>query len=199
MNYLAHLFLSGENEKIIVGNFIADHVKGRAIDNYDSEIREGIRMHRTIDEFTDTHPIVRESVSRLRPVYSKYAGVIVDMYYDHFLAANWHRYSDEDLGEYTNSRFTILFRYYSILPPRAQRILPPMANHNWLEGYSRLDGLQQALAGMSSRTRFISNMEHAVSDLRDSYSNYRQEFFDFFPELWTYVGNEYGYLIRNKL
>lgn len=198
MNYLAHLLLSGENEKIIVGNFIADHVKGRVIDAFDHEIREGIRMHRSIDEFTDNHPFVRMSISRLRPTYSKYAGVIVDMFYDHFLAANWKSYSNDDLTEYTNSRYVILFRYFSILPARAQRILPHMSSYNWLTSYARLDGLQQALAGMSNRTRFISNMEFAVTDLKQSYSNYRQEFFDFFPELQTYVEEEYGHLIRSK-
>jgi len=198
MNYLAHLFLSGENEKIIVGNFIADHVKGRTIDEYDEEIKQGIRMHRAIDEFTDAHPDVRAGISRLRPAYGKYAGVIMDMYYDHFLAANWNRYSDNDLEDYTRSRYVILFRYYSIFPARAQRILPHMAKNNWLKGYARLEGLQQALTGLSTRTRFLSNMEHAVIDLRNGYNHYQEEFFNFFPELWTFVENEYGYLVRNK-
>lgn len=196
MNYLAHLFLAGNDENLVIGNFIADHVKGIGIERFNNEIKIGIKMHRTIDEFTDTHPIVRQSISRLRPVYRKYAGVIVDMFYDHYLAAGWSNYSGESLHYFTNSRYSLLLRNFDILPPRSQRILPYMIRNNWLLSYAELGGLQQALTGMSNRTTFISKMEHAVGDLKNCYECYQEEFRTYFPELQQFVHSEFGSLLQ---
>ena len=93
MNFLAHLYLSGDNEDLIIGNFIADMVKGRQIENFQEEVVKGIELHRKIDYFTDNHAIVDQSKRRLRNKYRLYSGVIVDMFYDHYLAANWSEYS----------------------------------------------------------------------------------------------------------
>lgn len=198
MNYLAHLYLSGEREEVIIGNFIADHVKGNGIEVYNETIRQGIRMHRAVDHYTDSHPIVRQSIARLRPVYRKYSGVIVDMYYDHFLAADWKEYSSVSLQAFTTSRYRILLENMAVLPPRSQRIIPHMARYNWLKSYGSLAGLQQALSGMSGRTSFLSRMEHAIGDLRDGYDIYRNEFRLFFPELCRYAELEFSDLVRNK-
>jgi len=176
VNYLAHLFLAGENNNLVIGNFIADHIKGNGIDRFSDEIRKGIRMHRKIDEYTDTHPVVKRSIERLRPVYRKYSGVIVDMFYDHFLADSWDQYSAESLISFTTRKYDLLFRNFDILPARAQRLLPHMASHNWLMSYARIEGLQQALTGMSHRTTFNSKMELAVNDLKKCYDCYRAEF-----------------------
>ena len=101
MNFLAHLYLSGDNEQIIVGNFIGDFVKGRnALQTFDPTIALGIELHRAIDQFTDTHPVVRSSKDRLRPKYRHYAGVIVDIFYDHFLARKWNDYHKTPLPEF---------------------------------------------------------------------------------------------------
>ena len=176
MNYLAHLYLAGTNSDLVIGNFIADHIKGNGIDRFSDDIRRGIRMHRAIDEYTDTHPIVRRSIERLRPNYRKYSGVIVDMFYDHFLADSWDQYSAESLISFTTRKYDLLFRNFDILPARAQRLLPHMASHNWLMSYARIEGLQQALTGMSHRTTFNSKMELAVNDLKKCYDCYRAEF-----------------------
>lgn len=195
MNYLAHLYLAEENTELIIGNFIADHIKGNGIYQYNEAIRTGILMHRAIDEFTDRHPLVRKSVERLRPSYRKYSAVIVDMFYDHFLASNWDEWSNVSLLAFTTSRYEILFHHFNLLPARAQRILPHMARHNWLMEYARFEGLEHALTGMSNRTTFISRMEHAVHDLKNGYDNYHEEFREFFPELRNFVKTEYGNLL----
>jgi acyl carrier protein phosphodiesterase len=195
VNYLAHLYLAGENPDLIIGNFIADHIKGNGIEKYNDSIRAGIRMHRAIDEFTDNHPVVRQSIERLRPSYRKYSGVIVDMYYDHFLASTWKQWSAVSLANFTASRYDILFHHFNILPARAQRILPHMARHNWLMAYGEFEGLQRALTGMSNRTPFISRMEHAVHDLQNSYEYYHSEFQEYFPELCNFVKADYGKLL----
>jgi len=183
MNFLAHLYLSGENEEIIVGNFIADHVKGNNIRKFSEGIQAGIHLHREIDTFTDTHPLFLESKKRLSTKYRKYAGVIVDMFYDHFLSANWRHYSNEDLETFTRRMYEILIQRYPVLPEKSQRFIAYMKRFNWLTGYGNLQGLKRALQGMANRTPFESKMDQAVNDLQKNYPLFREEFFAFFPEL----------------
>lgn len=183
MNFLAHAYLSGNNEKIIVGNFIADHVKGKVIDRYSEQIKTGIRLHRRIDTFTDIHPVVRKSTGRLKEIYGKYSGVIVDMYYDHLLAINWHKYSEMPLRSFTANIYRVMMKHFTILPPKTRRILPFMMADDWLSGYADLTTLQMALTGMSRRTKFNSGMEHAVDALIKDYELFTHEFSEFFEEL----------------
>ncbi|MEZ5197849.1 MAG: ACP phosphodiesterase [Bacteroidales bacterium] len=190
MNFLAHLYLSGNDEEIITGNFIADHVKGNKIGVFSKGIQDGIRLHRRIDQYTDAHPVFLQSKSRLAGNYRLYAGVIVDMYYDHFLSANWHQYSHEPIERFTMRMYKILLRKYFILPPKTKGILPFMAKDNWLVGYGKLEGLKRALTGMSRRTPFDSRMENAVIDLRIDYDLYKNEFENFFPEIVLFSENE---------
>jgi acyl carrier protein phosphodiesterase len=186
MNFLAHLYLSGDNEDIIVGNFIADHVKGNGINKYSSGIQNGILLHREIDAYTDSHPQFIQSKKRLAGNYRKYAGVIVDMYYDHFLSARWQQYSAEPLETFTRRMYGIILKKFLILPSKTKRILPFMAKDNWLVGYGKIEGLAAALAGMAYRTPFNSGMENATEDLKDNYTLFRQEFEMFFPDLTAF-------------
>ncbi len=183
MNYLAHVYLSHNNEDLMIGNFIADHVKGKAIMDFSDEIRAGIVLHRAIDQFTDSHPVFLKSKMRLANNYRKYAGVIVDMFYDHFLAANWDDYSDEGLEEYTKRNYKILMKKFIILPRKTKYILPFMAKSNWLMNYGSFEGLHRALSGMAKRTPYESRMEKATVDLKIDYELYKQEFREFFPEV----------------
>jgi acyl carrier protein phosphodiesterase len=187
LNYLAHLFLAGTHPEIILGNFIADHVKGKEILNYSDTVKHGIAMHRAIDTFTDQHPIVKQSITRLRADFRKYAGVIVDMYYDHFLSSNWDEYAPVDIHTFTKTRYDILNAYVDILPTRSARLLFYMEKHNWLLSYSTFEGMQQAFNGMSRRTTFESKMELAVINLKAGYPEFGQEFRQFFPDLQTFV------------
>jgi len=190
-NYLAHLFLAGTHPETILGNFIADHVKGNDILQYSETVRNGISMHRAIDTFTDHHPVVKQSISRLRADFRKYAGVVVDMYYDHFLSSAWDDYSSMDLYEFTQSRYEILNSFSPILPSRSARLLFYMEKQNWLVSYSSFEGMQQAFNGISRRTSFESKMELAVINLKAGYIDFRKEFDDFFPELQVFVEQNY--------
>jgi acyl carrier protein phosphodiesterase len=183
MNFLAHLYLSGDNHDMIIGNFIADHVKGSKFNSYSPGIQAGIKLHRSIDHFTDNHPVVKESVERIRPDFRKYAGVVVDMYFDHFLSAGWHDWSVEPLSGFASRMFAILTASNGILPPRTKQMLPYMMNYDWLSGYGKFEGLDRAFKGMARRTPFYSNMESASEKLREDYSFYRDSFLVFFPEL----------------
>lgn len=187
MNYLAHLYLSFGDEEVMVGNFIADRVKGRQVLDYQPGIQTGIRLHRLIDSFTDHHPIVEISKSRIRERYRKFAGVVVDMYYDHYLAANWSNFSDEMLLHFTRSTYKTLFRYYFIIPPRLRRILPWMAAGNWLVSYGEVDNIGLALKGLTTRIKVDSGIENGATELRLYYDDFKQDFEAFFPEMIVYA------------
>jgi acyl carrier protein phosphodiesterase len=191
LNYLAHLFLAGTDPEMILGNFIADHVKGSDVLKYPENVQKGISMHRAIDTFTDQHPVVKESIARLRTDFRKYAGVIVDMYYDHFLSLHWDEYSNQELIDFTRSRYDILNTFLAIIPARSARLLYYMEKQNWLLSYGSFDGMQQAFNGMSRRTTFESKMEFAVVNLKAGYPEFLQEFRQFFPDLQSYVKSNF--------
>lgn len=187
MNFLAHLYLSGDDEDLIIGNFIADMVKGRQIENFQNGVVKGIELHRKIDYFTDTHPVVDQSKRRLRNKYRLYSAVIVDMFYDHFLAVNWSDYSRLPLSKFVGHAYGLLLRNYFLLPVRAKNVLPFMIASNWLVNYAHLDKLHSHFQGLARRTPFKSGMENAVEDLKKNYDEFSSEFSTFFPELISYV------------
>jgi acyl carrier protein phosphodiesterase len=187
MNFLSHLYLSGNSEGLIIGNFIADSVKGSDYKNYSPEIQKGILLHRQIDTFTDSHPIVEESKKRLRPKYRKYASVIVDIFYDHFLAVNWKDFSPEELNDYAGKIYLLIQENHAILPPKSSHFTNYMVHYNILEAYSRMEGIEQVLKGMAHRAKFESNMEHAIHELKEHYHLFDKEFKLFFPELQQFV------------
>lgn len=184
MNFLAHLYLSGDNHKIMLGNFIGDFVKGRnALEQFDPEIIRGIELHRAIDEFTDSHPIVTVSKNRLRPKYRHYSGVIVDVFYDHFLARNWDTYHPELLPDFADKAYDVIQSHDPILPKEVKFMMPYMIKGNWLVNYAKTEGIHRALSGMARRTPYESKMEQSVEDLKKNYAEFSQEFATFFPTL----------------
>lgn len=183
MNFLAHLYLSGNVPDLMVGNFIADHVKGSQIGIFSQGVKDGIMLHRSIDAYTDSHPVVHESIIRLRPEFHKYSGLIVDMFYDHFLAKNWSDYSATSLKSFTIECYAVLRGHTGPLPERSRRMLSYMEQDNWLLSYLEPAGLDMAFRGMARRTTFYSGMEHAVEAMLKDYDSYLAEFRLFFPEL----------------
>ena len=184
MNFLAHCYLSGQDPQIITGNFIGDFVKGRDLSvTFGSGIAKGVALHRAIDEFTDHHSVVKQSKNRLRPTYRHYSGVIVDIFYDHFLAAGWANYSKIPLDDYATKIYQLITDQQIIMPERVNQMLPYMIRWNWLRNYAHLEGIERVLGGMAKRATFISNMEHATTDLREFYSEFKTEFEEFFPDL----------------
>ncbi len=184
MNFLAHLYLSGDNTSVMLGNFIGDFVKGKnLIEKVGSEMAKGIELHREIDFFTDQHPIVRESKKRLRPKYRHYSGVIVDVFYDHYLAKNWKDYHHQLLPDYADRIYNLIQKNNALLPERVNMMMPYMIKGNWLVNYATLDGIHRALSGMTRRTPYESKMDESISDLKENYEEFKTEFITFFPEL----------------
>jgi len=185
MNFLAHIYLSGDNEMITIGNFVADAIRGNKYKLLSPEFQVGVKLHRHIDTFTDSHPIVRQSTKRLHKNYSHYSGVIVDILYDHFLAKNWSRYSDIPLATYIDDFYDSLEANFEILPERFQKLLPFMLADNWLLSYAEVDGIQRVLNGMNRRTKHKSGMNKATNELKEYYSEFEDEFTLFFEDLMS--------------
>ncbi len=198
MNFLAHLKLSGDHEKIMLGNFIADHIRGNKIHHFPQEVIDGIMLHRKIDYYTDHHPAFIQTRTRLHKKYHKYAGVIADIFYDHFLARNWDEYAEISLSHFTSYSYGILLRNYTILPRKTKQLLPFIIMQNWLASYGKFDGLTRAFDMMARRAKNKSNMEFAVNDLQADYELYKADFERFFPDIAAFCENELAILFPGE-
>ncbi|MES2851769.1 ACP phosphodiesterase [Flavobacterium sp. 120] len=183
MNFLAHIYLSGDNDLIKIGNFMADGIRGKHFESYPLEIQKGIILHRAIDTFTDAHPIFRKSTKRLHEKYHHYAGVIVDVFYDHFLAKNWNTYSDEKLDDFVARFYQSLHDNHINLSERTKGMMPYMIEHNWLVSYQTVEGINRILTQMDQRTKNESKMRFATNELSEFYPEFEEEFTNFFQEL----------------
>jgi len=183
MNFLAHIYLSGSSDLIKIGNFIADGVRGNQYLAFDSEIKKGIVLHRAIDTFTDFHPLFRKCTKRLHSHYHHYSGVIVDVFFDHFLAKNWNHYYEEPLEEFVQNFYTSLSTYEMHLTEKAKRMKPYMIEQNWLLSYQSIEGIEKILTQMDRRTKNVSMMRNSVTELKLYYSEFEHHFTDFFEEL----------------
>ena len=194
MNYLAHIYLSGENDQVKIGNFIADGIKGTKYKSYPREIQIGILLHRKIDWFSDNNNILRTSKRRLDDRYGHYKGVVIDIFYDHFLAKNWTNYSGIPLTIYTQSFYRLLQNNKEILPERIKYLMKYMIKDDWLTNYGNLRGIESVLIGMDRRTNYISKMDLAIEDLVDHYEDFKSDFELFFEEL-----SVFSKITRNEL
>ena len=184
MNFLAHIFLAYPSEPLMVGNFIADFVKGKAYQNYPEKIQLGIIMHRQIDTFTDSHPIVKQSIKTIRTDQGKFSPVVIDMFYDHFLAANWKDFHQEyTLENFTKLAFNTFDANSHYFPERVKTFFPYMKKDNWLLRYPTVEGLQKSLNGLYKRTGSISNMHKASETLLKNYEQLKSDFYNYFPLL----------------
>ena len=183
MNYLAHIYLSGDNEMVCIGNFIADHIKGSQYKTYPEDIQKGILLHRQIDSFTDAHEIARKSKRRLHEQYGLYKGIIIDIFYDHMLAKNWSQYSKLELSDYTKDFYAQLTDHDAFLPEKIKYMSAYMIPQDWLLSYAEKQGIQKVLEGMNRRTGGTSKMDLAILDLEENYDDFESDFKVFFEEL----------------
>lgn len=187
MNYLAHIYLSKEDKELRIGNFIADSVRGKDFSMFPSRVAQGIILHRHIDTFTDQHAVVKQSKDLIREEYGHWSGVIVDIYYDHFLAANWSDFHQIPLSEYVDDFYKDLHDVYHILPEKVQKFLPYMVEQNWLHSYATVEGISRIFHQMNHRTKGKSKMNFAPIDLMKYYNELERHFRIFFEDLKFYV------------
>ncbi len=195
MNHLAHFFLSGDNDDLAIGNFVADFITNRELPNYTEEVKRGIMLHRAIDAFTDAHPMVKQSTKRLHPFHHKYAPVIVDVYYDFLLAKNWAKYTPSrlsrdmlsvghaNLRDFTHKMYKLLTDRALELPEKLQKRLPRMIADDWLMRYTTYEGQHSAFLRIQKATSFPGNFDKAAGNLELFLDEFDTEFNAFFPDL----------------
>ena len=174
----------------MIGNFIADHIRGNNYESFSKEIQQGIFLHREIDTFTDAHKIVRKSKRRLHARYRHYDGVIIDIFYDYFLAKNWSDYSEIPLDVYTNSIYSLFDEIKLNLPAKSQPFIKYMIEYNILFNYKYKDGIEKVLNGMNRRTKGKSQMNLAIEDLRNLEAELEEDFTLFFKDLIAHANQK---------
>jgi acyl carrier protein phosphodiesterase len=199
MNFLAHIYLSGNNDEIMVGNFIGDWVKGQDFLKYPENIKKGIILHRDIDTFTDKHPVVKRSKSLFNEKYHKYSGIIVDIFYDHYLSKYWRHYSSIPLVKYIEEKQDILTRYFDQLPASGKDILPKFIKHRWLNSYDTIGGMEKVLRGMTKNTSLPDGTDFAIGVLEKNYEVLKNDFIEFFPQIIQHVEAKHLILVTDKI
>ncbi len=188
MNYLLHLYLADPTPESLLGNLMGDFVKGRLDETYPPGIRRGITLHRRVDSFAHAHPLVSRSKNRISPSYGHYRGIMVDIFYDHFLARNWAQYAALPLENFARSVYQLLQERQDQLPPGLQRIAPRMIAHDWLVSYRDIQTIGRVLAGVSGRLRRPNPLAEGLGELTRHYAPLEQDFGAFLAELECFVG-----------
>lgn len=183
MNYLAHQYLSGCNKEIRIGNFLGDFMKGKELTDFPRPIQVGITLHRIIDEFTDTHPLVARSKKLLHPRQGKYSSVLLDVYYDYFLAKNWTLYSYSPLEEFAKSVYDDFWELKTYFPKKVVEFLPHMRENDWFSNYKTYWGINKALQSIGRRANYSNTIQNALTDLQELEEELEKDFLIFFPEL----------------
>ena len=187
MNYLAHLFLADDTPESQVGALLGDFVKGAAKNNFSPIIQRNIELHRSIDSFTDAHPIVRASKTVVSAERRRFAGVLLDIFFDHYLAKHWNSFSQIELPSFTTNVYAALQQHHEILPERLQRMLPFMRAENWLGSYARIEWIEVTLQRMARRLTKGDPLASGIAELHKNYDRFETDFLAFFPDLLALV------------
>lgn len=196
MNYLAHLYLSGKSDEVMLGNFIGDYVKGAQYLHYSDEVQRGILLHRAIDSFTDAHPTVKEAMAYFRPAYGRWSGIVNDVMFDHFLALNWQQYSPYTLRQFAKHTHAVLLSNFFQLPMRVKGFLPFLIQHKRLESYARPEGIEQSLHIMAHHTSLPDHTDQAMAILHNNFAELNELFESFFAELIEHTETRFGVRIE---
>ena len=187
MNYLGHMILSGEDENTLLGNFIGDHISNKTLHHYSQSVQEGIQLHRAIDLYTDSHPKSRALRAVLFAPYRHRSRVILDLFYDHFLAAHFEHFHPLPLSEYVKKVYCTLQRQLDLIPASAKNYFLAMKKYRWLEDYACTEGIRLVLNQMSKRKN-IAPMGNAVELLNEDYSYFKDTSFEFLEDVTDHFG-----------
>jgi acyl carrier protein phosphodiesterase len=187
MNYLAHTLLSGKNENLIIGNFLADIVRKNEYSEIPDSFKIGFELHRSIDSFTDDHPAVKNVTTVLRKNHKKYAPVVTDILLDYILGQCWQNYSSESIQKFADIRYDVIRRNMKFMPERVKPIVAKMVDGNFLIKYTTIEGLMFTFEKIQEVARFTSDFTQAVEDLEENFDLIYKEFNLFFPDLVSHT------------
>lgn len=192
MNFLAHIYLSGNDNEIKIGNFIADDLKGSSYLKYPEKIALGVKIHRAIDGFADSHHFYSIGKPRLKEKYGHYSGIVLDVFFDHFLAIHWEKFSNQNFRAFCRGFYLNLALHSTILTPRYRYMMPFMIIRDWLGSYKEVDKIESVLSRLSKRTSLPDESRFAKKVLIENYEFFQQEFLEFMPEVIKMVETEFS-------
>lgn len=192
MNFLAHAYLSFDTDAVLVGNIISDFVKGKAWEIYPTGIQHGIRLHRLIDDYTDTHPIFRSARAYLAPAVGRYSGAFLDIIYDHFLANDPARFTSDTLHAFAQHVYKVVGEQAGELPPAFLQTFTYMKQYDWLYNYSSRQGIARSLEGMVRRAQYLPDQAPVYALFEEHYGALQESFNKFFPELEAYTRKHFA-------
>jgi acyl carrier protein phosphodiesterase len=187
MNWLAHLLLTGPSQAARIGGILPDFAKPPELKSLAPEFQSGIRLHYQIDAFTDSHEVFKRSIRRIEPPVRRYGGIIVDVFYDHFLSVSWHLYSEQTLEDFVKEVYASFEGCRGHIPHSIMERLKQMEAANWLYSYRDLDGVRLTLNRISTRLRRPMYLGAGVDDLERHYEDFRDDFISYFPQLQKFV------------
>lgn len=190
MNFLGHIYLTGSDKELLLGNFMADSIKGKSYTKYPENIQKGILFHRFIDSYTDNHPAFRNSTAKLHADFSHFSGVLVDVFYDHFLAKNWQDFHSTPIDKFAQEFYAFMEKRYDLMTPKMQYIFPYMKNNNWLVRYTTIEGIKKTLSEMGGRIGKEYKLEKSVKNLERDYASFEKDFEIFFADIQIATKNK---------
>jgi acyl carrier protein phosphodiesterase len=196
LNFLAHIYLSGDSPEVRIGNIIGDYIKGNHYTSYPELIQQGMLMHRDIDHFTDSNTIVKQTNHLFQEKYHKYAGIVTDILYDHFLANLWSNYSADNFNLFIKGVYHLLKDHWEIIPQEMKPFASRCMENNWIKSYAEIDGIGRVLWMMSQRTSLPDESKFAIDVLNSKYKIIEDMFKDYFPVLVSFIENKYHIVIR---
>jgi acyl carrier protein phosphodiesterase len=196
LNFLAHIYLSGDSPEVRMGNIIGDYIKGNHYSTYPELIRQGILMHRDIDHFTDSNQIVKQTNHLFKERYHKYSGIVTDILYDHFLANLWTNYSADNFNLFIKGIYHLLQDNWKIIPQEMQPFASRCMENNWIKSYAEVAGIGRVLWMMSQRTSLPDESKYAIEVLNNKYAVIEDMFKEYFPQLISFIENKYQVVIR---
>jgi acyl carrier protein phosphodiesterase len=192
VNFLAHAYLARGSDQSILGGLMGDFVKGPLAGRYDAELTRALALHRRIDSYTDAHDVVRCSRRRVSPARRRFAGILVDMFYDHFLARLWEEYCDVPLEHFTAHVYAVLREHRALLPERLQQVATRMADGDWLASYQRVEAVAATLDLMGTRLTRGNAMLRSGDELLAQYQAFEADFRLFFPDVVRFARGSHG-------
>ena len=198
MNYLAHAYLSFNQPDILVGNMISDYIKGKKQFDYPVPIQKGIKLHRAIDHFTDTHEATQQLKSFFRPQYRLYSGAFADVVYDHFLANDLNEFKNEnELKQFAGSTYQMLETRFDLFPPAFQKMFPYMKEYDWLYNYRYVWFIEKSFGGLVRRAAYLTESKIAFEIFNEQYTGMQICYDAFFPALKKFAANHLGELLKS--
>lgn len=187
MNFLAHAYLSFDDDDLVVGNLIADTVKGKQIEMFPKAVTKGIRLHRLIDAFTDAHPIVVQTANVFKESVGRYGGSFLDVVYDHFLALDAENIPKKGWSNFATRCYSALEARGSVLPPKFCSMYLYMRKENWLANYGEMWMIERSFERLTRRAAYLPENTSVFNDFKDKYEVLRDSYSQFFPELKAYA------------